>query len=274
MKEWRLILSGAGTGPWNLALDEAIFRFVRDGAHAPTLRLYEWSAPTLSIGYAQDRGRDVDEAACRELGIEVLRRITGGRAVLHDREVTYAVAAPAGEPGFGSGLETAYGAIASGLAAGLRLLGLDPAPGPGGAAPASRHPACFAALARHELGIGGRKLVGSAQRREGGAFLQHGSILLASHEALLARVLRRSPPRGAGGGMTGLADFLEPLPPRERIVAAIAAGCESAWGIRLRSATPSRHETLLARELETARYRTEGWNAGIPRRMPPAPISR
>jgi len=89
---WRLIDSGPGPGPWNLALDEAIFHAVRAGASPPTLRLYRWSAPALSIGYAQDRDRDVDRDACRARGIAVLRRITGGRAVLHDAEVTYSVA--------------------------------------------------------------------------------------------------------------------------------------------------------------------------------------
>ena len=93
---WRLIESGPGPGPWNLALDEAIFQAVRQGASPPTMRLYRWSAPALSIGYTQDRERDVDRDACFARGIEVLRRITGGRAVLHDAEVTSSVSAPVG----------------------------------------------------------------------------------------------------------------------------------------------------------------------------------
>lgn len=269
MTEWRLIDSGAAPGPWNLALDEAIFEAVRAGASPPTLRLYRWSAPALSIGYAQDRERDVDRAACRARGIEVLRRVTGGRAVLHDAEVTYSVSVPAGVPGFGDGIDEANRRVAAGLVAGLRLLGLGAAvadPGERRPARSPRQPACFAAAARHEITIEGRKLVGSAQRREAGAFLQHGSILIESHDALLDLVLRgpRAPKRGAG--MAGLADLLPFRPALETVVAAVAAGCAAAWGARLLPGGISVAEERAARTLEAGRYRAEDWNAGRRRR--------
>jgi lipoate-protein ligase A len=259
---WRLIDSGPGSGPWNLALDDAIFGAVRDGASPPTLRLYRWDAPTLSLGYAQQRRRDVDDDACAALGIAVLRRATGGRAVLHDREVTYSVSAPAGLPLFGSGLDPAYRAIAAGLAAGLRLLGVVAEPAPAPAGRAGRHPGCFAARSRHELGVGGRKLVGSAQRRERGAFLQHGSVLLDGHDERLAQLLR--PAGGAGGGarMIGLAELLGAAPPAEQVAAAVAAGCAAAWKVALRPGAPSGDELREARRLERERYRSPAWNDG------------
>ena len=265
MNEWRLIDSGPGPGPWNLALDEAIFRSVRAGASPPTLRLYRWSSPALSIGYAQNRERDVDRDACRERGIAVIRRVTGGRAVLHDAEVTYSVSAPEGLPGFGTGLDEAYRQIAAGLLAGLQLLGLRaaaPSPGPRDPSREPRQAACFAAAARHEIAVGGRKLIGSAQRREGGAFLQHGSILLESHGELLGQVLRGPPAANGAARMAGLADLLPDCPAPETAVAAIADGCAAAWGVRFLAAGISPEEERVARALETGRYRSEDWNAG------------
>ncbi len=262
---WRLIDSGPGPGPWNLALDEAIFQSVRAGASLPTLRLYRWSAPALSIGYAQDRDRDVDRDACRARGIAVIRRVTGGRAVLHDAEVTYSVSAPAGLPGFGTGLDEAYRTIAAGLIAGLRVLGLRaalPAPGPRGPVRLSRQAACFATAARHEIAVGGRKLIGSAQRREAGAFLQHGSILLESHDEALRHLLRSPAAKKSAAGMAGLADVLPIRPAPEAVVAAIVAGCAGAWGVRFHPGTISAAEERAARTLESSRYRSEDWNAG------------
>ena len=260
--EWRLIHSGPGAGPWNLALDDAVFRSVRARESPPTLRFYAWSAPTLSLGYAQDRDRDVDLDACRTLGIAVLRRVTGGRAVLHDHELTYSVAAPDGTPPFGAGLEPAYRAVAAGLCSGLRLLGLEATPAPRDRAGRRRHPGCFAAPARHEIVAGGRKLVGSAQRREGGAFLQHGSILFKGHGTLLGRVVPAGADSAAGEGMVGLADLLQPCPSREETADAVAAGCAAAWGVRFRRGAPSPAEIRLARQLEADRYLSERWNAG------------
>jgi lipoate-protein ligase A len=261
--EWRLIDSGPGSGARNLALDDAIFQSVREGQSPPTLRFYSWLSPTLSLGYAQDRERVVDLEACRKFGIAVLRRVTGGRAVLHDRELTYSVAVPAGTTLFGSGLDTAYRAVAAGLLAGLRLLGVEASAVQRDRIGGSRHHhGCFAAPSRHEIVAGGRKLVGSAQRRAEGAFLQHGSILLRDHGALLGRVLRSEAVPDASEGMIGLADLLQPSPSEGELRAALAAGCAAAWGTRFRRGVPGVEEMRLARELEVARYCSESWNAG------------
>jgi lipoate-protein ligase A len=112
--------------------------------------------------------------------------------------------------------------------------------------------------------VAGRKVIGSAQRRAGGAFLQHGSILLESHGALLAQVLRGSQNLAGGARMAGLAEFLHPAPTPEALAAAVAAGCASAWGVRFLPGEPSGTEKMEARALEASRYRSEDWNAGPP----------
>ena len=207
----------------------------------------------------------MDRDACRARGIAVIRRVTGGRAVLHDAEVTYSVSAPAGLPGFGTGLDEAYRRIAAGLVAGLRLLGLRaavPAPGPREPSRPPRQAACFAATARHEIAVGGRKLVGSAQRREGGAFLQHGSILLESHDELLGQVLRGRRAANGAASMAGLADLLPAAPLRRPSLPRSPAGAPPPGASASCPVGISPAEEQAARALEAGRYRSEDWNAG------------
>jgi lipoate-protein ligase A len=274
---WRLLDTGPGRGPWNLALDEAVFESVRAGASPPTLRFYAWSHPVLSIGYAQDRGRDVDEEACRRLGVPVVRRVTGGRAVLHDpeREVTYSVAAPHDPALFGAGLASAARCVAGGLVAGLRRLGIE-ASGAGArrAAAPGRSPACFASAARHEIVAGGRKVVGSAQRRVGGAFLQQGSVLLEARAAALAALLRGASGGREEGAMTGIAELAGRSLAYAEVVAALAAGFEEAWGVRLNPGGTSVAEGRAAVRLERGRYGDAAWNAGLARLGTEAPRRR
>lgn len=149
-------------------------------AGVPSLRLYTWARPALSLGRFQPEG-DVDEAACAEAGVEVVRRPTGGRALLHGGDLTYAVALPR-PPGWTATVDDLYCLLARGLVAGLARLGVE--------AEVARHDgeagaACFAAVRGSDLRVGDRKLCGSAQVRwrrmdglEAGAVLQHGSVLL------------------------------------------------------------------------------------------------
>ncbi len=139
----------------------------------PALRLYRWSPPALSLGRFQPDA-DVDTAACQRLGIEVVRRPTGGRALLHGGDLTYAVGLPK-PSGAAGGVDGIYRQIAGALIAGLARVGVDAAiahsEGPSG-------PACFAGQAGSDLRVGDRKLCGSAQLHRGGAVLQHGAVLL------------------------------------------------------------------------------------------------
>jgi lipoate-protein ligase A len=168
-----LVIAGAPDPAHEMAIDEALL------AHAletrcpdPVLRLYRWASPALSIGAKLDLPDGV-AARCRRAGMAVVRRPTGGGAVLHDGDLTYAVVAPHGRRGV---LET-YGWVAGGLLEGLRTLGLEARVVEHGGP--SRALACFAVPTGADLEVGGRKICGSAQVRRDGWFLQHGSIPLA-----------------------------------------------------------------------------------------------
>lgn len=188
---WRFLATPPLAGPENMALDEALLRRARETGEA-VFRVYGWSAPTLSLGRNQPARGEYDTAELARRGVAVVRRLTGGRAVLHAREITYSVTAPAA---LGATLAEAYGRINELLVAGLRALGA-PAEIAAAAAPAPRPSLvpCFEEPTVGELMIGGRKLAGSAQYREDGALLQHGSILVDDDQPLVASLARATVP--------------------------------------------------------------------------------
>lgn len=178
---WRLITDGDLPGARNMARDMAVLEAVSTGQAPPTLRLYGWDPPCLTLGKHQ--GLDVvDLAFCRREGIDVVRRPTGGRALLHHLELTYSVAAPLGVSPMPTALQAAYRLICDGLVRACRALGID-AELTGGDVnirlpiPTSTVP-CFEAPAEGEVVVAGRKLIGSAMRAHAGCILQHGAILL------------------------------------------------------------------------------------------------
>jgi lipoate-protein ligase A len=232
-RPWRLIRGAGGgldpvDGPTNMAIDSALLEAVMAGA-APVLRLYRWAPPTLSFGRNQPARDRYAMDVARKLGIAFVRRPTGGQAVLHDDELTYAVIAPidrVGRP------RAAYALVNRAIVAGLAFLGLEAGiarPGeaeghgngagagegplnarngsehPGGAAPDGPNwgAACFRRPAGGEVVIGGAKLVGSAQRVEGRTILQHGSILMGGSQTPVEALLRgsgRAGPRARARG--------------------------------------------------------------------------
>jgi lipoyl(octanoyl) transferase len=237
-------------GPSNMALDAALLASVQQGGR-PAIRLYRWSPACLSFGRNQPARGVYDPDLAQRMAIDFVRRPTGGQAVLHDDELTYAVVAPTtwiGRP------RSAYHRINGGLVAGLRALGVaaDVAPGlaAGASPPAglSWTDACFRRPAAGEVVVGGRKLVGSAQRMEGRVILQHGSLLVggsqAGAEQLLATGGRAGDVVDPGTGWTTLEGELGGRPEWGDLQTALVAGFESVLGTRI---APS---GLAAAELE------------------------
>jgi len=179
-EKWRLIIDPPSPGCDNMATDEALLVAASsDRASSPLLRIYGWSEPTLSIGYLQK------SAPFAGYGLPMVRRITGGRALLHDDELTYAVVAGAESELYAMGIVNCYSSISRAIVEALREFGVDADfARPDSPSAYRRHNACFASSARYEVLVKGKKIAGSAQRRLRGALLQHGSIIFRFDKAL------------------------------------------------------------------------------------------
>lgn len=251
----RLIDTPPASGAFNMALDEALMDSVRAGA-APVLRFYRWEPACLSLGRNQPaRGLyDLEEIARRGLG--VVRRPTGGRGVLHARELTYAVVI--GERALGT-LRQAYAAINRALCSAARDLGVPAVLQPRGAAraPTPSMAPCFRDPAEGEVVVDGRKLIGSAQYRQRGVLLQHGSLLLENDQHLLAD-LRVGPPAPPEAPPALLSDHVSPLPAWADLTGAVAAAFTRELPAVLTREEPSRRELGRAGEL-LDRYRGMAW---------------
>lgn len=191
----RLISDPPMKGSLNMAVDEAIQMACAQGRSGATLRFYQWDPACLSLGFFQDAKKEVSPEGLRETGMDLVRRSTGGKAVLHDNELTYSVTIP--EKDFpGSILET-YRRISLALVEGLRTLGL-PAEmvalehGVTSRDARFRQAACFTAPSWYEVTVDDMKVIGSAQHRRDGIILQHGSIPFEFNAAKLVRCLRTS----------------------------------------------------------------------------------
>ena len=236
MEPWRLLLDGDAHGFWNMGVDEALVATAATGGPA-TLRLYGWRGPWLSLGYAQ-RPSPERARACRAAGAGVVRRATGGRAVLHGADLTYAVAAP--ESALPEGLRATYALLAGALAQALAALGIAAERAPVGSVEGPGFD-CFAAPAGDELCVGGRKLVGSAQLRAGGAVLQHGSLRLALDPPAVRRAAGLR-----GSGATSLAEIGCAAAP-ERVRALLVEAFGDALGATLQPGLLTPTERDLAR---------------------------
>ena len=177
---WRLILSQPAPGAWNMAVDEAILESAGRGEVEPTLRLYAWDPPCLSLGYAQPID-DIDRTYLDQNGWQIVRRPTGGRAILHTDELTYAVMGPASEPRLAGSVLESYQRLSEALLTTLHSLGLTAnATAKDDSTPINHNsnPVCFEAPSHYEITFHGKKLIGSAQARRKEGFLQHGSLPL------------------------------------------------------------------------------------------------
>ncbi len=264
MTEFRLIVTEPMDGASNMALDEALLVSRLRKAGPPTIRFFAWQPPTISLGYGQRLDGRVDLAEAARMGIGLVRRPTGGSAVLHegpDLELTYSVAgADEDFPGADDLLMT-YRWIGTALAAGLQRLGASVEMAPGRPSSAGAMPAfCFARTGSHELEVGGRKLVGSAQRRKGAAFLQHGSVMLGASPDRLRRVFPAEADPLAG--MTTLDAVLGRRPSFDDTAQALARGFRDAHGVELVPGGLDREELALTESLTRDKYATDRWTRG------------
>ena len=245
------------SGPWNMAVDEHLFRTLSD-APRTVVRFYQWERPTASLGYGQDAGRVLDLEFCRANGVDVVRRMTGGKLVLHHHEVTYSVCSSDVET-FGSTVAGSYRLISEGLIQGLARLGLNPVLA--GAPPSSYARGtmpCFAHPGRDEVVIDGRKIIGSAQKRAGAKFLQHGSIPLLADEDLLKAVSRKR--EGTDEiRMISLSEAVGRPVSFESAVEHLASGLAEFFGIVFEPLKMTDEDLAAIEHLRETRYATDAW---------------
>lgn len=265
MKSWRYLPYAVYTGAENMAIDEAILLSLNKEHPLPTLRFYGWNPATLSLGYAQSYAKEVEVEACRAAGLDVVRRPTGGRAVLHQYELTYSVIAPETEEKVAGTVIESYLKISQALLAGFQALGIPAEMVAHANMKEQSSAACFDAPSWYELVVDGRKLVGSAQVRKDGILLQHGSIILHFDADLLFRVLKfpsEEARRRLLQSFRRKACALDEVWPRpvsiEALEISICRGFEQVMGLKLVEGTLSQEEESLLPEL-TAKYRSEAW---------------
>jgi lipoate-protein ligase A len=259
---WRLIRSQAGDGATNIAVDEAILRAVAAGEAPPTLRLYAWAPPCISLGRGQPVD-DVDRQAVKAAGYDLVRRPTGGRAILHIDELTYSVIAPETEPRVAGGVVESYRRLSMGLVRGLERLGIadivaDQRVGNRG----HEGPVCFELPSDYEITVGGKKLVGSAQMRAQGVVLQHGAVPLYGDIAGICPLLACHPdPRRVRARATTVERALGRGVSWEQAAEALAAGFAEALNLALEVGQLMTEELARARALRAEKYAGDAWTA-------------
>ncbi len=246
----RLISSGALPGALNMGIDEAMLSAVAEGRSPPTLRIYRWSPPCVTIGYFQSFEAEVDLAACKAARVDTVRRLTGGGAVYHDQEITYSLVVPLGHSLAPEDILESYRRVCAGIVTGLGFLGVE---------------STFAPI--NDIVAGGRKVSGNAQTRRGGCLLQHGTILLGLDVQSMFSLLKVPSEKFRGRGdakaearVTSLRDLLGRDVGYEEAARALAQGCSAAWDAELVPDRLGAEELAAAEELGRARFSSDGWN--------------
>ena len=260
-KNWNLIVDKkALSGSLNMAIDEFLFQSI--GEEPETyLRFYRWERPTVSLGYSQNISEVVDVKSCQNQRIDIVRRMTGGKLVLHHKEVTYSLCSSDSET-FTSTLLDSYKLISQALMRGLEKMGLKPclADAPPDSYVRGNLP-CFSYPARNEIEMNGKKIVGSAQKRAGSKFIQHGSIPLEEDEGFLKSVslLKGDESKAC---MSSLTQALGKEVSFDWAVEHLASGISEFFNVNLRAKVFNEKEKEDILRIQKERYDNREWTFG------------
>lgn len=274
MKEvWNFIDSGFRSPAYNMALDEALLNWHSNGEIRPTIRFYNWSPPTLSIGYFQKVEKEINLEAVKNYGLGFVRRPTGGRGVLHDQEVTYSVIVSEGHPSMPRSVTEAYRVISEGILQGFKKLGLEAyfaVPRTDEEKEALKNPrsaVCFDAPSWYELVVEGRKIAGSAQTRQKGVILQHGSIILDIDEKKLFDLfkypnerVRERLERNFKNKAVAINTLVEQAISIDEAKDAFRKGFEEGLDIQLEPYSLTEDQENFVIQLSREKYEQEHWN--------------
>lgn len=258
--KWRLIDSGPCDAFYNMALDEAIATEVRKGQAPPTLRFYGWDRASVTLGCFQ-KASDVNIEYCASHDIPIVRRPTGGRAILHGDELTYSFSAKTDSGPFSHGLLDSYKRISGAFLIAFRKIGVkvETKQEREKGKVLSRSPLCFRSSSFGEVLVENKKLVGAAQKRWTNGLLQQGSVPYLYEEEKLGDIFGAEKTAPMRDCMKALKDVM-PLLDDHAFRKAIASAFEEAFGIRLLLSAPSQEESLLAEELLHRKYLQKYWN--------------
>jgi len=268
METWRYLPFSESSAFENMATDEALLRHAGAAPIVPTLRFFGWDPPAVSVGYFQDATKEVNLPYCREHGIDVVRRPTGGKAVFHDREVTYALVAGEDNPLFPRGILGTYQVISSAILRALSKLGVEAEMAADGrpCAPDGLAAFCFSVPSRYELLVKGRKICGSAQTRSRGVFLQHGSILVDFDPVRTAAVLlcpgerEEEKTREMERAVTSLQGHIEAKMSHRELTRILLKGFEEVFDVRIMPGELTPEERKLKEHLLGTKYTLDKWN--------------
>jgi len=273
--QWRLLITEATDGAMNMGVDEAIISSVASGESLPTLRFFDWSPPCLSLGHAQDV-EDVDLTRLESFGYGIVRRPTGGKAILHIDEITYSVVTRQDDPRVEGGIVESYRRLSEGLMRGLELMDLIVTTSPPSPPLLMRTPAsgegvggeviCFEVPSNYEITVIGKKLIGSAQARKRGMVLQHGSLPLSGDIARICDVLKfendeareKAKDRLRGRAIT-LEGALMQVVPYQTVAQALTQGFKEKLNLELVEGELTEKEIEEAREIREKKYE-QVWN--------------
>jgi lipoate---protein ligase len=247
---WRLLRHGARPAFANMAIDEAILKHVVAGAVPCTMRFYRWQPSAVSIGYFQGIEEEVDLAACRTRGVDVIRRLTGGGAVYHDYEgeITYSLTMPEDTPGLPRKVLDSYDLLCRGLVLGLQALGM---------------PAEFKPI--NDIAVNGRKISGNAQTRRFHGILQHGTLLCEVDPQLMFTLLKVPNEKIRDKLIAGVEERVTSIKremgevDRERVTRAMIDGFAEALDIEVVPGELTESELTLAEQLREERYASDDW---------------
>lgn len=279
MTLWRLLITPPARGAWNMAVDESILEHIGRGGplglrqgqvSLPTLRLYAWEPPCLSLGYAQPFS-DVDVSCLNARGWEVVRRATGGRAILHTDELTYSVIAPNNEPRVEGSVLESYNRLAQALLLAVKNLELPVEMKEGKEnGNGSNNPVCFEVPSTYEITVNGKKLIGSAQARKKEGVLQHGSLPLTGDLARICEALvfenesaREEAAKRLLDRATTVESALGSAVSWETAAQAFVGAFEAQLGLSFERGELSQSESTRAEELARGKYAHSSWTERV-----------
>ena len=267
--EWRLIKDSYHNGFMNMAIDESIMIAHREGLVPPTIRFYQWSPPAVSLGYFQDLQKEIDVDVCQDMGIDIVRRPTGGKAVLHDKELTYSFIIRENHPLVNNSILETYKKISGGMIRVLSYIGVTAELVPLREKSEIHHSdfksICFSVPSQYEVQVEGKKIVGSAQVRKREIVLQHGSLLIELEKDKLfsifnfpsAQIRERFKTRF---NATSLEEILKRKTSFSELSEILPRGFEKEFGVRLLEGKLTEEEEKISKELLENKYLTYEWN--------------